>query len=152
MQRSGGRLLFSPSYLGNFVACEHLTQLEVAPAQGEGTRTSVESAFADLIRRKGAEHEQAFLDALREAGRVVTEIGLGEARDFEAAARSTTEAMRAGAAYIYQAVLVLDGWRGLADFLERIERPSALGSWSYEVLDTKLARGPKPGPRVPPRF
>jgi predicted RecB family nuclease len=144
MQSKGGRLLFSPSDLGNFVACEHLTQLEVAVAHGGRTRPSVENAFAELIQRKGAEHEQAFLDALRGAGHVVTEVGLGEARDFEAAARSTAEAMRAGAAYIYQAVLVADGWRGIADFLERVERPSALGSWSYEVLDTKLARHPRP--------
>ncbi|MGH7847644.1 MAG: PD-(D/E)XK nuclease family protein [Candidatus Binatia bacterium] len=31
-----------------------------------------------------------------------------------------------------------------ADFLERIDRPSALGPWSYQVLDTKLARHPRP--------
>jgi predicted RecB family nuclease len=144
MQNKNGRLLFSPSDLGNFVACEHLTQLEVAVAHGRLTRPSVENAFAELIQRKGAEHEQAFLDALRGAGHVVIEVGLGEAHDFEAAARSTAEAMRAGAAYIYQAVLVADGWRGIADFLERVERPSTLGSWSYEVLDTKLARHPRP--------
>lgn len=144
MQGKGGRLLFSPSDLGNFVACEHLTQLEVEVAHGGRTRPSVENAFAELIQRKGAQHEQAFLDALRGAGHVVTEVGLGEAHDFETAARSTTEAMRAGAAYIYQAVLVDDGWRGIADFLERVDRPSALGSWSYEVLDTKLAKHPQP--------
>ena len=52
--------------------------------------------------------------------------------------------MRAGAAYIYQAVFVSNGWRGIADFLERVDRPSALGAWSYQVLDTKLARHPRP--------
>ena len=53
--------------------------------------------------------------------------------------------MAAGAEIIYQAVL-FDGerWRGQADFLERVERPSALGAWSYEVADTKLARSVKP--------
>ena len=35
-------------------------------------------------------------------------------------------------------------WHGIADFLERIDRPSALGDWSYQVLDTKLARHPRP--------
>lgn len=52
--------------------------------------------------------------------------------------------MRSGVPYVYQAVLVLDGWRGIADLLERVERPSELGSYSYEVLDTKLARRAKP--------
>src|SRR3970040_1437043 len=121
MQRSGGQVLFSPPGLRGFFVCEHLTQLEVAVAQGGLTRPSVEDAFAELIRRKGAEHEQAFLDALREGGHVVTDVGLGEARDFEAAASVTAEAMRAGAAYIYQAVLVADGWRGIAGFLARGE-------------------------------
>jgi uncharacterized protein len=42
----------------------------------------------------------------------------------------TVEAMRAGADYVYQAVLFSNGWRGIADFLERVDRPSALGAWS----------------------
>ena len=60
------------------------------------------------------------------------------------AAAATAAAMRAGAKYIYQAVFLIDGWHGIADFLERIDRPSALGNWSYQVLDTKLARHPRP--------
>jgi uncharacterized protein len=51
--------------------------------------------------------------------------------------------MRAGAEVVYQAVLREGEWRGLADFLERVERPSELGEWSYEVTDTKLARRAK---------
>jgi uncharacterized protein len=144
MQRIGERLLFSPSDLANFVACEHLTHLDLAVALGEARRSSFGNAYADLIKRKGEEHERRFLDALRSGGHVVTEVALGEDRDFAAAAKATAEAMHAGAEYIYQAVLVADGWRGIADFLERIDRPSALGPWSYAVLDTKLARHPRP--------
>ncbi len=144
MQCVGGQSLFSPSDLANFVACEHLTQLEVAVALRESTPPSLENAYADLIRRKGEEHERSFLEALRAAGHVVREVGLGGERDFEAAAEATAEAMQAGAEYIYQAVFLVDGWRGIADFLERVERPSALGPWSYQVLDTKLARHPRP--------
>ncbi len=53
--------------------------------------------------------------------------------------------MKAGAEVIYQGVL-FDGirWRGYSDFLQRVERPSALGVFSYEVADTKLARRVKP--------
>lgn len=144
MQRVGGQFLFSPSDLVNFVACEHLTQLELAVALGEGTRPSFGNAYTDLIKRKGEEHERSFLEALRAAGHVVTQVGLSEGRNFEAAAKATEEAIHAGAEYIYQAVFLAGGWRGIADFLERVERPSALGPWSYEVLDTKLARHPRP--------
>src|SRR5262249_9463375 len=34
-------------------------------------------------------------------------------------------------------------WNGRADILRRVEMPSALGPWSYEVIDTKLARETK---------
>ncbi len=35
-------------------------------------------------------------------------------------------------------------WGGWSDFLERVERPSALGPFSYEVADTKLKQQPHP--------
>ena len=35
-------------------------------------------------------------------------------------------------------------WQGYADFLERIDTPSRLGDFSYEVVDTKLKRVPDP--------
>ena len=144
MQHLNDQFLFSPSDLGSFLACEHLTQLELAVALREGHRPSYENSYAELLRRKGQEHEQAFLDTLRAAGRTVTEVHLGATRDFEAGTRRTADAMRAGTDYIYQAVFFSNGWRGIADFLERVDRPSALGRWSYQVLDTKLARHPRP--------
>ena len=144
MQLRGDHLLFSPSDLANFVACEHLSQLDLAVALGELTRPSFSNAYVDLIARKGVEHERNFLNSLRLAGHVVTEVGLGNEGNFAAAAAAAVEAMHSGAKYIYQAVFMADGWHGIADFLERIDRPSALGAWSYQVLDTKLARHPRP--------
>src|SRR5262249_30013486 len=54
----------------------------------------------------------------------------------------TAAALQAGAAVVYQAALQsADGeWGGRADFLIRVDRPSALGFWSYEAVETKLAR------------
>ena len=46
---------------------------------------------------------------------------------------------------IAQAALSHDGWVGRADILRRVEVPSALGNWSYEAIDTKLARETKAG-------
>ncbi len=55
----------------------------------------------------------------------------------------TLRAMQTGVDVIYQAVLI-DGRRlRLADFLRRVEHPSVLENWSYEVWDTKLARHAK---------
>src|SRR5262245_10085644 len=144
MQQLHGELLFSPSDLSGFLACEHLTQLELAVALREGQRPSYENAYAELLRRKGQEHELAFLETLRDTSRTVVEVRLGASRDFEAGTQRTADAMRAGADYVYQAVFFSNGWRGIADFLERVDRPSSLGAWSYQVLDTKLARHPRP--------
>jgi len=144
MQRLHDELLFSPSDLSGFLACEHLTQLELAVALQEGRRPSYENAYAELLRRKGEEHEQAFLAAIRAAGHSVVTVQRDGLRDFEGGARRTLEAVGKGVDYVYQAVFSSGGWRGVADFLERVERPSRLGAWSYQVLDTKLARHPRP--------
>jgi len=44
---------------------------------------------------------------------------------------------------VYQPVF-LDGDRnGRADFVKRVDKPSKLGNWSYEVIEAKLARSTK---------
>jgi uncharacterized protein len=140
-----GRLFFSPSDVSDFVACEHLTSLQLEVARGLREKPYRENPQGDLVREKGEEHEAAYLEWLRSQGRDVVCIERGEyPYDWDAGARQTEEAMRAGADVVYQAVLRGDRWRGLADFLERVEEESELGPWSYEAVDTKLARRPKP--------
>ena len=46
---------------------------------------------------------------------------------------------------IAQGALRYELWSGRADILRRVEIPSDLGDWSYEVIDTKLARETKGG-------
>lgn len=48
-----------------------------------------------------------------------------------------------GDAVIVQAALQDGHWSGRADVLRRVEIPSGLGAWSYEVTDAKLARETK---------
>jgi hypothetical protein len=50
--------------------------------------------------------------------------------DWRRAARETEEAMREGADVIYQAALVRESWRSVADVLMRVETSSELGRWS----------------------
>jgi uncharacterized protein len=53
---------------------------------------------------------------------------------------ATVAAMAAGAEVIYQGTFFDGRWRGHPDFLFRVDEPSALWPWSYEVCDAKLAR------------
>ena len=138
MRVHADRLHLSPSDVTAFLACEHLTTLSLAHARGEIERPEVENEQAELIFRKGLEHEHAYLESLRAQGLTVLEIPDPEG-DYETAALATAEAIRAGEAdVIYQGVLAHDGWRGVADFLMR--QPDG----TYEALDTKLARSAKP--------
>jgi uncharacterized protein len=99
-----------------------------------------------VIARKGREHEQAALLRYEAQGRAVVRIdeGDGSPQSARAAAAETERAMRAGAEVIYQATLLHGAWSGRADFLLRTEVPSALGGWSYDVADAKLAVREKP--------
>jgi predicted RecB family nuclease len=146
MQHLDNRLILSATDLINYLECPHLTLLDMEVAIGrmqlEPTRTDATA----LVARKGDEHERAYLAQLRVDGHEVVEIESESGSDgLRDGAERTVEAMQAGAELIYQGVL-FDGvrWRGYSDFLQRVERPSELGSFSYEVADTKLARRVKP--------
>nr|MDQ6938431.1 TM0106 family RecB-like putative nuclease [Actinomycetota bacterium] len=137
MYLDGGELVVSPTDLTNFLACRHLTRLdlEVATRRRAKPADGADEALA-LLFAKGMEHERRYLAALR-SRHAVTEI---DATSLPDAAMATEAAMRAGAPVIYQATFSHAGQRGHADFLLRTSEPSDLGTWSYDVADTKLAR------------
>ena len=146
MQQVDDQLILSASDLINFLECKQLTWLDLEHASGRFAGMPMRADSAELVARKGDEHERRHLEELRaDLGVRLVEIvtAAGYPGIVEAAER-TRAAMRAGAPVIFQATFLQDGWRGHADFLERIERPSLLGEWSYEVVDTKLARSVKP--------
>ena len=142
MQRIERSLVFSPSDLHKFVECEHLTALQVLASDGLVETPERDDAALELLREKGLEHERVWLKRLRDEGRAVTAIEV--AGNWSAAALATEAAMREGASVIYQGVLQSGNWRGVADFLIRVDRPTRLGGWGYEAWDTKLGRHGKP--------
>src|ERR1051325_11311635 len=110
-----GRLLLSPSDLSAYLACPHLTTLELEVARGVRSRPHTREALAELVAEKGDLHEQRYLGELRAQGRQVVEIELPTGDEgFEAAHAATVSAMRAGADVIYQATFARNGWRGRA--------------------------------------
>jgi len=151
MQVIDEQLIYSATDLVGFVECAHLANLNRAVAEGKLEAPHEKDPVLDRIAQRGQQHEQRFLEGLRmdHDGLAVVEIRADDDRDLPALERlergraATLDAMRDGVDVIYQAVL-FDGRRqGYADFLRRVEAPSTLGAWSYEVWDTKLARHPK---------
>ena len=132
----------SASDLANHLGCHHLTQLDLAVAAGNRQPPEWRDPARAVLQQRGLELEQAYLDHLRQQGRRITELGPDEDGSW---LERTIAAMRGGAEVIYQATLRSGRWNGRADFLRRVERPSQLGVWSYEVLDAKLARETRAG-------
>jgi hypothetical protein len=98
-------LRLSASDVANFLACGHLTRLDLLRARGElHPPYQVDTGFEDLVRR-GDAHERAVLDWFRTAGYSIAEI---EYQPDAEAVRATMAATRDGADVVYQGVLTLD--------------------------------------------
>jgi predicted RecB family nuclease len=133
----------SATDLVGFLNCRHLTALDRAAAQGALAKPKVWDPLLQILLERGAAHEQSYVEHLKAAGLDVVRIdGVEVAREAVAA---TVAAMRRGVPAIAQAALSHQGWNGRADILRRVEASSGLGSWSYEPVDTKLARETKAG-------
>ncbi len=141
MQKRSGELLYSASDIVNFLECEHITTLDLTNLETPLLR-AVDDDSAKLIQAKGFAHEATYVALARKLHHSFVDIA-ETASGLEAQASATLEAMRLGTEVIYQAAFRDDALIGHADFLRRVPRPSSLGAYSYEVLDTKLARTTK---------
>src|SRR6185369_15394782 len=97
---------------------------------------------AAVLRDRGDAHEQAHVERLRSQGLSIVNLKNVERNDAEGQALA---AMRAGADVIVQAPLRANGWFGVADILQKVEKPGSFGAWSYEAHDTKLSRETRGG-------
>lgn len=141
MRDIDGQILFSASDLMRYMGCPHATALDLAYMRGNGPEPREDSEDAELLQKQGDAHEAAHLQGLKAAGKAVAEIDRGDlARD----AVATRAVLTDGAEVVFQAAFHSGNWGGWSDFLERVEKPSALGPFSYEVTDTKLKRRPHP--------
>lgn len=147
MQRLEERLVYSASDLNHYLECKRLTDLDALVVRGKLVRPDADDPQAALLQRKGDEHERAYLEQMRlrypdevvEFGRA--ETGIEAYRRAEA---RTLDAMRDGKRIIYQATFFDGEFIGHADFLRRVDAPSNLGTYGYEVIDTKLGLSPRP--------
>ncbi|MGI8732796.1 MAG: TM0106 family RecB-like putative nuclease [Pyrinomonadaceae bacterium] len=155
--------MFFATDIANFLACQHIAALNREEAEGQIRKIVYADPGAELLRKLGLDHEQKYLNELKARGPKVIEIpterpaetpgGKRTKVPWSEAAALTREAMVKGANAIYQATFVRhasggesvngDSWGGRADFLLRVDTPSGLGPWSYEVVETKLAKSTK---------
>lgn len=141
--RPGGFVL-SATDLSNFLACRHRTALEMGAAAGRFPKPQFDGPQLEALFQRGLDHEAAYVDSLAATG-LPGIVRLDDEKDRTRAIDRTLGAMRAGADAIVQAALGDARWYGRPDVLKKVDGSSAFGEWSYEVIDTKLARETKAG-------
>jgi len=137
MRVFGGNILFSATDLMRFMGCAHATALDLLRLRGEGPEPGEDSEDTALLQKLGDAHEAAHLERLKSSGDGVVQIAHG---DLVCNAAETRAALDSGTEVVFQGAFLSGNWGGWSDFLIRVDRPSALGSFSYEVVDTKLKR------------
>lgn len=143
MKYKNNQITYSPSDLSSHSSCKHLTQLNKQHVRAEISDPEIyTNRVLQMLQDKGIEFEDDHLREIKFQGKSVIEISVEDPH----AEKHTIKAMQNGVDVIYQARLKEDGkWSGWADFLKKVDRPSFLGDWSYEVWDTKLANETKAG-------
>ena len=140
MELAADGLCLSATDLANFLACRHLTHLDLGRVHkriAPPPRYQWQLEEVQLLRERGDEHEAAYVETL---------VASGDVARLETRSQAATErAMRSGVAVIVQATLGEGRWRGRADVLRRVDGKSRIGDWAYEVVDTKLSRETKAG-------
>lgn len=141
MKLFGDSIRLSSHDLTGHVNCSHLTQLELQVARGGAKRPKPWDPSLEALWERGIRHEREFIQVLADQALRIALIDGVDVDD--GAVERTLAAMKDGADVIVQAALRDGDWIGRADVLRRVEMPSGLGHWSYEIYDTKLSRDTK---------
>ena len=140
MHSSETGIKLSPSDLAGHLACRHLTELNLAVAEGSRKAPARHDPFLESLIERGIEHEAAFVEKLRASGRSVVDLRDAGPGDVDA----TREAIAAQTDVIVQAPLANGQWSGRADILLR-RQDDAADFASHEPIDTKLAAETRAG-------
>jgi predicted RecB family nuclease len=141
MKKSLTGIRLSASDLSNHLACRHLTALDIHVATGSRSAPAWNSPDAQILQERGIAHEEAYVEHLKSAG--LAAVSFRAFGNDDSLVAETLVAMQAGVDVIVQAAFGDKDWFGRPDVLRKVDRPSALGDWSYEVHDCKLAHETK---------
>jgi predicted RecB family nuclease len=149
MKIVNGHMRLTASDLSNHLACRHVTTLDMRVARGRLDAPAWAAPDLRVIQELGLRHERAYLAHLAAqdapgGGRKLEVVNLGQIKhDDERALAETLALMARGVDVIAQGALGEQEWFGRPDVLRRVETASEKWPWSYEVVDTKLARETK---------
>ena len=120
-------VVISATDFNNYLACEHLTTLDLKALRGELERPSERPGQAELLAKLGDEHEQNYLRLLLDEDRQVTTIERGSGFHVIRRAAAETEAAFARASELASKSV---------DFSERFA--AAVGQWRVVLIRGEL--------------
>jgi uncharacterized protein len=141
MKLISNQIRLAATDVSNHLACRHLTNLELTVARGQRTAPAWASPDLKVIQELGLAHEAAYLKFLAKQGLEI--VNLPKLGSEASLLNETRAAMQRGADVIAQGALGTPGFFGRPDILRKVSAPSALGNFSYEAYDCKLARETK---------
>jgi predicted RecB family nuclease len=144
MKLASEQIRLSATDLSNHLACRHVSTLDLQVAWGEKSAPDWAAPDLAVIRERGERHEAAYLAYLAEQKKLPV-VNLAEIKDEKALLEKTRRLMEQGAEVIAQGALAEGRWFGRPDVLRRVAKRGPKWDWSYEVVDTKLARETKAG-------
>ena len=148
MRLINGSIRLTASDLSNHLACRHVTSLDLEVARGRLGAPAWAAPDLKVIQELGQRFERDYLEHLRGlnapgGGRKLDVVDLSEIKEEARLLAETRTLMERGVHVIAQGALSDKQWFGRPDVLRRVEKPSSNWPWSYEVVDTKLARETK---------
>ena len=148
MKKVEERIRLAASDLSNHLACRHVTTLDLEVVRGLREEPAWAAPDLKVIQELGLRHEQAYLEHLRGldapgGGRKLEVVDLSGNKHEARLLEETRALMERGADVIAQGALSDGEWFGRPDVLRRMEAGGGKWAWSYEVVDTKLARETK---------
>ncbi|MCW8884234.1 MAG: TM0106 family RecB-like putative nuclease [Motiliproteus sp.] len=143
MYKRNGQMYFSPSDLTRYMDSPFASWMDryAIECSDQAPEKDAPDLLKGVLAQKGYEHEDNLEAQFKEQGLSVAKIEGSEESDKR---ELTLAAMDSGADIIVQGRLELADFGGYSDFLVRVEGASRLGSYHYEIWDTKLASTVKP--------
>ncbi|WP_163931335.1 TM0106 family RecB-like putative nuclease [Paraferrimonas sp. SM1919] len=143
MRKVNQQIVYSPSdlssfHLSTFSSFMDRVWLENKELAQQWGAEKSEDPYLSMLGEQGNEHEEAILKQLiaTHGAEQVAQISMKDEKSLE----KTLAAMQSGVKVVFQANLMRDDFAGYSDFLLRVEKPSKLGDYSYEVWDAKLSQ------------
>jgi len=132
------KFYITASDLFNFAKCPHRPFMD---RHGDPTLKVEIHPLVKLLRESGVQYETKVIESLKEQhpDKKFIDIGLEQPLS-EALFLQTQQAMRDGADYIYQGVVISGNFAGRPDLLVKTDGKSDFGNYHYVPMDIKLAR------------